>query len=126
MVLVKAYVEEVYYTESYLLGRVAVISTVFPYYARMASMEIKARTFDNIDESNIPDEVKDCACEIAEYLYKVENEKRVDGIKSESVGEYSVTYEATTTTSDATKKSSITSICRKWLADTGLMYCGVV
>lgn len=121
----KTYVDEAYYTESYLLGRAAVISTAFPYYARMASMEIKSRTFDNIDENNIPDEVKDCACEIAEYLYHAEGTKRADGIKSESVGEYSVTYDTTGATSEEVKRQAIMSICRKWLSDTGLMYCGV-
>lgn len=121
------YVDNTYYNTQYLCGKTAVIgATVFPYYAKMASRYVEQLTFGNIDISDIPNAVKECTCEVAEYLYNAESTKRADGIKSEKVGEYSVTYDTDGAKAEDAKNANILAICKRWLGDTGLMYCGVM
>ena len=67
-----------FYKKEYLCGKSAVIDTAsFDFYARKATQRIKVFTFDNIDESNIPEYVKFCCCEVAELLYKDENSTNI-------------------------------------------------
>lgn len=117
-----------FYTSDYLMGRQAVIDTaLFPFYARKATQVIKQYTFDNIDENKpILDAVQMCCCEVAEYLYTDEQQSKnqSNGILSEKVGEFSITYESSKSKDDY-KKSVIKGIIYTWLADTGYLYRGM-
>lgn len=106
---------------AYLLGKEAVIDTVsFNFYARQASKEINKATYNRIVE--VTDNVKMCCCEVAELIYSFDTSKQKRGISSEKVGEYSIGYVAPTTNDLALKARAI---IQTWLADTGLLYCGV-
>lgn len=117
-----------FYTSDYLMGRQAVIDTAsFPFYARKATQAIKQYTFDNIDENKpILDAVQMCCCEVAEYLYTDEQQSKnqTNGVISEKVGEFSITYESSKNKDDY-KKSVIKGIIYTWLADTGYLYRGM-
>lgn len=111
--------------KEYLSGRKAVITAAFAFYSRQASQIIKQYTFDNIDESDIPDEVKMCCCELAEMIYRDErSEQKNGGISSESVQGWSRSYEDT-----ESRKSALANAQRdciyKWLGNSGLLYSGV-
>ena len=115
-----------FYSKNFLAGRGAVIdSASFPFWERKASNEVRKYTFGNINETKpIPEDVKLCVCEVAEILFKNEKEGRTDGVLSEKVGEYSVTY-ANKDSAEALN-SKIAQTIRTWLLPTGLMYCGVM
>ena len=48
-----AYADEGYYISEYLCGRKAVIVSAFDYYARSATLLIKAYTGENVDRNNL-------------------------------------------------------------------------
>lgn len=114
------YADYAYYTGTY---EGAVIDTAsFDLYAARATQKIKIYTFNRIVDDNIPDEAKTCCCELAELIFKAEQED-TKGIASEKVGEYSVTY----TSPEAREKQlaiSTATIINNWLAMTGLLYRG--
>ena len=121
------------YLYVYLNGRdVLIPSATFDYYSQKASSEIRSRIYNDI--TVIDDDVKCCTCEIAEYIYNVEQNvnstsaNATKGISSESVGGYSVSY-GTSVSSEYTienRKISITGIVSKWLGNKGYMGRGVV
>lgn len=117
------YVDESYYTGTYLQGKTAIVSVAFPYYARTATQQIKQYTGTNIDESNIPESVKMCACELAEKAYTYETTD-TSNKTSERVGDYSVSY-ANAEQNSASYNSLVTDIIYKWLTGTGLLYRGL-
>jgi len=116
------------YINLYLNGRdVLIPSTTFGYYSLKATNEIRSRVYGEI--IIIDDDVKNCTCEIAEYLYNVEqnvnstSENAVKGINSESVGGYSISY-GTSVSSEYSidnRKSTITDIINKWLMGKNFM-----
>lgn len=111
--------------KEYLGGRKAVITAAFAFYSRQASQLIKQYTFDNIDESNISDEVKMCCCELAEMIYSDErSEQKNGGISSESVQGWSRSYEDTESRKTALKNAQRNCIY-KWLGNSGLLFSGV-
>ena len=114
------YADYEYYTGTY---KGAVIDAAsFPRYSMKATQEIKLQTFNRVSIDNIPEEVKMCCCELAETLFKADKED-TNGIASEKVGEYSVTY----TSPEAKEKQlskSTANIINNWLAMTGLLYRG--
>lgn len=95
----------------------------FEFYCRRATRYIKNNTLGNVDEANIPDEVKMCCCELCELDYELDNNNKPKGIQSEKVGEYSVTFESTQNIKESYEKDQ-NKILRLWLADTGLLYRG--
>ncbi len=107
--------------EEYLSGREAVISAAFSFYARRASQIIKQYTFNNIDENNIPEEVKMCCCAIAELMYRDElTESKNGGVSSESVQGWSKSYESTDSRKTALRNAQRDCVY-KWLSGTGLL-----
>ncbi len=120
-----SYTTVTYYTDSYLMGRQAVISTaLFPVYALKATQKIKQYTGSNIDETKpYEDAVQMCCCELAEHLYKQENNGQKPFVTSEKVGELSVSYLAGQAAEEL-KNSFVKGIIYEWLADTGLLYRG--
>lgn len=93
--MVIIYADDAFYKDSYLQGKTAVITAAFPYFARLATAEIKRCTMNNVDESSIPEAVAMCCCEIAELAY---GQGRLTGspasASSESVQGWSKSYES--------------------------------
>ncbi len=123
-----SYADLEFYKNSYLMGRDSKIpDKEFPYWAVLASGEIRQRTFKRVDNmTDIPEEVKMCCCEAAEKLYLAEAAKDENGMVLQSFsndGE-SGTYK-TDDMSETGIRRGISGIIRKWLIHTGLMYCGV-
>ena len=122
------YVDETFYEEKYLLGRKPVISTGFFFYARQASQTIDQYTFGrlkDIEEADIPEEVKMCCCELAEAEFQYEKQKKDSGGKtSEKIGTYSATFGSSAESAKAAADER-RSIVMRWLANTGLCYQGV-
>lgn len=122
------YADENFYTQSYLCGKEAVITTAFDFYSRKASTVIRTFTGNNIDENenNIPECVRMCCCELAEMLFRYEKllNGNTTGMTSQHIGDLSVNYES----SENLRKSQsdeIRQIIYRWLSGTGLLYRGV-
>lgn len=124
----KSYADYQSYEKTYLLGRKAKIqSSEFAYWSFQASSVIRQNTFSRIDSMDkIPEEVVMCCCEIAERLYQAEAVRSEEGKILQSYGNdgETGTYKVDEFSENAIKRS-VSSITRKWLASTGLMYCGV-
>lgn len=125
--MLAAYADEKYYVEVYRNGVDAPISgPQFCFYARLATKEIRSRTFGNIDEdSGIPEEVRMCCCEIAEKLHDRDLAKGENGMVMQSFSNDGDT--GTFLASEMTQEglaTSIDQIVRSWLLNTGLMFCG--
>lgn len=121
------YADSEFYLNEYLSGKDAVLEAKSAtFYLRRAQKILETFTFDNIDESAaIPYEVKMCICEIAELLYGDGKRATLQGgVTSESVEGWSKHYESSQQT-EAHLQSKIKSCVTTWLADTGLLYCGV-
>ncbi len=125
----KIYTDTEFYKNQYLLGRAQKIQDAdFPYWAMLASGEIRQLTFNRVEDlGEIPDEVRMCCCELAEKLYSVESVKDENGMVLQSYGNdgETGTYK-TDDLSESGVQRSIVKIIRKWLVNTDLMYCGVV
>lgn len=125
-----AYADIEFYITKYLAGAEAVIPyDDFAYYANKASRIIDNNTFDNlngVESENIPGVVKMCCCELAEMLYKSDSSPISKGITNEKVGDVSVSYSSADSSGQVMPTAStVNSILRLWLADSGLLYCGV-
>lgn len=119
------YANNEFYINKYLSGRKAVIDTAsFDFFARKATHIIKTYTFDNVDETDIPECVKMCCCEIAELIFNNENKVNRTGITSAKTGDVSYSYESADSQRQALSKN-IKSVIYSWFADTGLLYRGV-
>lgn len=124
----KSYADVRFYYDQYLLGRAPKIPDAdFPYWAMLASGEIRQRTFSRIDDlTEVPEEAGMCCCELAEKLYSVESVKDENGMILQSYGNdgETGTYK-TDDLSESGVRRSAARIIRKWLGNTDLMYCGV-
>lgn len=100
-----------------------------------ASYEIRRNIF-NRDITGYEEEVQMATCSVADILYKIEtleNKKNAaisdKKLKSESVGDYSRTFESVDVSDIETQISNqeekIKEEIRKYLLDTGLLYRGV-
>ncbi len=121
------YADEEFYNNEYLCGKEAVIDTAFDFYARKATQKIKEFILDNADEDDIPECVRMCCCEIAELIFSAENVNASTSgaaVLSESVGDYSVSYE-NAENQNRNLKNNIRAAIYSWLAGTGLLYTGV-
>lgn len=114
------YADYAYYTGTY--EGAAIDAASFTSNARKATLEIKKYTFNRTTDTDIPDDARMCCCELAELFYK-DDQSNSNGISSEKVGEYSVSY----VTPEAKQKMldlSVNSIINNWLGMTGLLYRG--
>ena len=88
----KAYASESYYIGVYLCGKEPDISAAFDFYAMQATSLMKQYTLDNVDENDIPEEVKMCCCELAEKgkltLFLVSRDIIAIGIRCHKAGQY--------------------------------------
>lgn len=112
------YADHSYYTDKY--GGITVPEDRWTYYEAKAEAYINAVTFGRIGSDNIITEVKNAVCEAAECYYKADCGRASEGITSERVGDYSVSYG---NTSEALK-NELKSAVRFWLINTGLLYKG--
>ena len=117
------YADHAFYTDTYLAGKEAVVDTAsFNFYVRQATQVIKQNTFNRIDESNIPEEVKMCCCELTELAYKMAITGNVK-VSSEKVGSYSVEYKTAEQIAKEYVDKQAESLYN-WLGMTGLLYRG--
>ena len=116
------YTDYAYYQNTYKGDLIP--SDKFEFYSRKATQYIKLNTFERVNELEIPDEVKMCCCELAEVEYKADNASKAEGITSEKVGEYSVSYESSESIKE-NKQKEMSNVLRLWLLNTGLLYRGL-
>lgn len=114
-----------FYTENFNKTETALPESAFLFYAKKATQIMKQYIGLNVDESNIPEEVSMCCCEIAEYLNDFENSSATknirSGVSSESVGGWSVSYGTTSTDLSAQSRVAISGIIDLWLSESGLL-----
>lgn len=68
-----AIVDSTYYVGTYRAGSTAVIdSSAFAFYERQAERNLGRQTFGRLSTATVTDDIRDCICEIAEYLYQCE------------------------------------------------------
>ena len=119
------FVNEEYYKNEYLCGKEAVIDTAFDFYARQATAEIMRYIGRNLTNTEIPNCVKMCCCEVAERKFTHEKKTTdTNGKTSESVGGWRVSYESAEKSKEECDES-VKSCIYKWLSGTGLLYRGL-
>jgi len=117
------------YNNDYLLGRAPTIpETEFNYWIREASNKIDYYTFDRLISTYMMelynDELIECSCKLAEFLYGTNNVAMESaGISSVSITGHSITYDKTDGNSIADKAKDIVSL---YFAHTGLMFRGTL
>lgn len=112
------YADYQYYIDNYLLGKEAVIPTAsFAFYAKGATRLIDSTTNNQATDT---ESVKQCCCELAELAYNADVAKSYP--QSEKVGDYAVTYSPQSAVEYA---ADVGRVLRKWLGNTGFLYCGV-
>ncbi len=128
------YVDFDWYADNFLMGRPPVIpEEFFDYYIICASAEVKNRITLGTDMSSPSDEVKAAVCDIAEILCRGDGNDATgetvvvpDGVSSEKVGEYSVSYTGNSAAEKAAARNrQIHNAMVKWLGVTGLLFRGV-
>jgi hypothetical protein len=123
------YVDYSYYTTVYL--GTAISATDFPRLAMRASTVIDQLTFNRVaavvtaaTDTALIDKLKMATCAVAEIQQDRDESNGADGLTSERLGNYSVTYGA----NSAAAKSHLqkcAEAARLCLAQTGLMYPGL-
>lgn len=131
-----AYADYSYYETGYLLWRSPAVSEEdFPFWEKQAEKELDKYTFVRLraDESLISDDVKDCACAIAELLYKsdkasfsADSRGLAGPLVSWSNDGESGSIDLSNSVYTATgKQSEIRRLVFLHLGNTGLLYQGV-
>lgn len=96
-------------------------ATAFDRFAYRAGCEINNKTYNRVAQlDKVPECVKRCEFELIVYLSKKASDGNIANITSISNDGYSISY-GEQKGSDA----EIYDIIYTYLADTGLMYCGV-
>lgn len=131
------YADYQYYTNDYLLGRDPAISSEndFKFFERSAEKEINNRTYGRIvsDPLLITEDVKNCVCAVAEFLYKCSD---LDDKNYQNGGGQLVSYSndgdsgsydnsRSDYTDGQSRKKKVSSIVSFYLSGTGLLYRGV-
>lgn len=124
------YADYEYYEKKYLLGKEPVIVECdYLYYEKQARAEVDKITFNRcrgLDE--IPEEVKDCVCDVAEYLCKYDRYSGSDApgpLASFGNDGETGTYDLSNSIyTESKRKEKIQETLYKHLADTGLLYSG--
>lgn len=131
-----AYADYSYYETGYLLGRSPAVSEEdFPFWENQAEKELDKYTFGRLraDESLISDDVKDCACAIAELLYKSDkasfsaDSRGLAGplVSWSNDGESGSVDLSNSIYTSTGKQSEIRRLVFLHLGNTGLLYQGV-
>ena len=117
-----AYTNFTFYATSYFGTAIAEVD--FPQLALHASAIIDNLTFNRAatDTENTV-AIKNAMCAVAEELQKQDQNSGVDGIASESQGQYSVSYVATSNRSKS-NQAKLQDVAKLWLQNTYLMFAG--
>lgn len=131
-----AYADYDYYTQNYLMGKgPAIPEEEFLFFEKQASREIDLRTFNRIraNPTLLSEEVKECACAIAEFLYEADSV--VKGAVAQGLagplaswsndGESGSVDVSQSNYTESGKKAKIRDLIYLYLANTGLLYAGV-
>lgn len=130
------YADYNYYTSGYLLGRdPAIPEDAFQFWEKQAGKEIDKRTLGCLSGHTelVTDDVKDCACELAELLYQADSVSQqalqqggAGLLTSYSNDGDSGTFDLSQSSYTEDGKAKKTrEIIYKYLANTGLLYAGV-
>lgn len=128
------YVDYGYYESNYLSGREPVVpEDDFPFWEKQAQRILNQYTFNRLVFATglLTDEVKDCACELAELLYQADKRAQQALEQGGVLQSYSNDGESGTfdlsqsifTEEGKTKKAR--EIIHRYLGNTGLLYRGV-
>lgn len=131
-----AYADYPYYINGYLIGKSpSVPEEAFPFWEKQAEKELDRVTFGRLkaDHGLVSDDVKDCACAIAELLYKADKaSSSVDSrglagpLVSWSNDGESGSVDLSNSVYTATgKQAEIRRLVFLHLGNTGLLYQGV-
>ncbi len=123
-----AYADYSYYTTTYLGSAIA--SADFGRLALRASAVIDQVTFgraaavvDADEDAETIDKIKMATCAVAEEIQTQEASGNIDGVTSERVGNFSVSYGANSRAA-MSGKAKQSEAAKLYLGDTGLMYRG--
>lgn len=116
------YVDYEYYKDVFLGGKEAQISASdFGYYESQAENKINMYTYDRLKKADeIPKAVKSCVCAIVERINIHEKDVKNNGVASEKVGDYSVSYVSQSVLKEQLK-TDIQEIITEYLFSTGLL-----
>lgn len=119
-------VEYMYYTNNY--GGAEIPKERFDYVMQKSDMYLHLFTFDRLEGQPYDNIVKNCLCDMAETIYKVEKQGDEKVKKSESTDGYSVSY--VTEIADGQNpqevlRKKLYGIAECYLMNTGLLYLGV-
>lgn len=130
------YADYGYYIDEYLCGKnPAIPDSEFGFWEKQARREIDARTFGRVKKlAEIPEEVKDCVCAIAEVFYSADQVEKIASeagaagpLVSYSNDGQSGTFAAPSgiyTTEG--RKAEVQRLIWQYLGNTGLLYAGVM
>lgn len=130
------YADHEYYLTGYLLGREPIIPDQdYPYWEKQSCKVIDKYTFGRLRDHPelVDDDVKDCACELAELLYQADSvsqqalQQGGAGLLTSysndgDSGSFDLSQSVYTEEGKAKKTREI---IYKYLMDTGLLYAGV-
>jgi hypothetical protein len=127
-----AIVDVNYYISTYRAGTTAAISaTEFPFYAKQAEREVDRQTFDRLSAAILLDPtaatttIKDCICEVSEYLYKYEKANKESGIQTSFSNDgQSGNFDVSMLT-ETNRSKKIKAIVKSYLAGTEYLRAGV-
>ena len=128
------YVNYGYYESKYLLGREPTVpEDDFMFWEKQTERVLNQHTFGRLttDTELLTDEVKDCACELAELLYQADKSAQQAAVQGGVLQSYSKDGESGTfdlsqsTFTEEGKAKKISEIIHRYLGNTGLLYRGV-
>ena len=117
-----AYVDFEYYEDTYL--GIAIPEASFSRIALRASEIVDRITYQRAeDDTDNTDAIKMANCAVADVFYSIEEGGGNDGVKSEKIGDHSVTYSGS---SNKTKPAyqQYQDAAAVYLGNTGLMFAG--
>ena len=117
-----AYADYTHYSTVYLGNSIA--EADFPRLALRASAQIDRLTYNRAaTDTDNTTAIKNAMCAVAEEIQRQEQSDNVDGITSESQGQYSVSY-GTNSNRARSNQTKIVDAAKLWLETTGLMFAG--
>ncbi len=128
------YVNYGYYESKYLLGREPTVpEDDFMFWEKQTERVLNQYIFGRLtaDTELLTDEVKDCACELAELLYQADRSAQQAAVQGGVLQSYSNDGESGTfdlsqsTFTEEGKAKKISEIIHRYLGNTGLLYRGV-
>lgn len=130
------YADYSYYANDYLCGKDPVIpDSEFGFWEKRAGIEINARSFGRVKAlEEIPDEVKECVCAIAEMLYKVDQMEKAASeagaagplVSYSNDGQSGTFADPSGIYTEKGRNAEINRLVRHYLIHTGLLYARVM